>query len=50
MAHLCATGEHVDARTYAHMTHALIALAAMPAVLSFFRDVLAGHLTATTCR
>ena len=47
--HLCSTGEHVDSRTYPGISHALIALRAMPAVLSTFSDALAGRTTPNSC-
>jgi len=49
VAHLCATGEHVDYRTYTHQVHATIAVAALGAVQSFFGDVLAAKPTISTC-
>ncbi len=45
----CADGEHVTLRTYPDTGHGMIALKAMPAVLSFLRAVLAGAPPASTC-
>lgn len=49
VTHLCATGEHVDFRTYPDMTHALIAERARPAVLSTFAAAVAGTPIPDTC-
>jgi pimeloyl-ACP methyl ester carboxylesterase len=49
VAHLCATGEHVDSRVYPDRSHGTIAERAIPDVLTTFADVLAGRPTPDTC-
>lgn len=46
---LCATGEHVQYHTYADIDHGLVGWRAVPAVLEFFADIMAGRTPADTC-
>jgi alpha-beta hydrolase superfamily lysophospholipase len=48
-AHLCATGEHLDFRTYRDVGHGTVAERALLDVLPFFSDALAARPTRTTC-
>lgn len=48
-AKLCAAGEHLDFRTYEDIGHGLVAERAVPDVLPFFSEALAGRTTRTTC-
>ncbi len=45
----CAKGEHVTFQLYPDTGHGLVALKAVPAVTSFFADVLKGAPPASTC-
>jgi alpha-beta hydrolase superfamily lysophospholipase len=49
VAHLCATGEHVDSRVYPDMGHGTIAERAIPDVLDMFATVLDGRAPPDTC-
>lgn len=49
VARLCRRGETVHARVYPKMTHATIALRAMPEVMATFRAALAGTKPTDTC-
>jgi pimeloyl-ACP methyl ester carboxylesterase len=46
---ICATGEHVDYRTFPDITHALIAERTVPILIPWFADVVAGRPTPVTC-
>jgi alpha-beta hydrolase superfamily lysophospholipase len=45
----CTAGEDVRYREYAGATHGTVALAAVPDVITFFADALAGHPEPSTC-
>jgi pimeloyl-ACP methyl ester carboxylesterase len=49
VAKQCAGGQHLTFESYPDTGHGLIALKAVPAVTSFFDDVLAGSPPASTC-
>jgi pimeloyl-ACP methyl ester carboxylesterase len=49
VAQECAKGEHVSFQLYPDTGHGLIALKAVPAVTSFFTDVINGAPPASTC-
>lgn len=49
VAKQCASGQHLTFESYPDTGHGLIALKAVPAVTSFFSDVLAGTPPASTC-
>jgi hypothetical protein len=46
---LCAKGEHVQYHKYADIDHGLVGWRAVPAVLAFFADIMAGRRPADTC-
>lgn len=49
VAHLCSTGEHVDAKVYERIDHGTVAERAIPDVLTTFAAALDGRTTPTTC-
>ena len=49
VAQECAKGEHVTFQLYPNTSHGMIALKAVPAVTSFFTDVINGAPPASTC-
>jgi pimeloyl-ACP methyl ester carboxylesterase len=46
---LCANGEHVQYHKYADIDHGLVGWRAVPAVVGFFADIMAGRAPADTC-
>ncbi len=46
---LCAIGEQVDFREFAHITHALVAERTVPLLIPWLRDVVHGKPTRDTC-
>jgi predicted esterase len=46
---LCASGEHVEFRTYEHMDHGPIAERTVPLLLTWLADISAGRTPSSTC-
>jgi hypothetical protein len=46
---LCASGELVQYHRYADIDHGLVGWRAVPAIIPFFAEIMAGHTPAGTC-